>query len=76
MMPLYLASGEGVAMSDQASAPGGSGGAAESKPEATAEDREAAQMRKVMRIQERHREGGVDPDLDDADADDDQEPSA
>jgi len=63
-------------MSDQASAPGGAGGAAESGPELTAEDREAAMMRKVMRIQEMHREGGVDPDLDDADADDDQEPSA
>jgi hypothetical protein len=33
-----------------------------------AEDREAAMMRKVMRMQEGHREGGVDPDLDDADA--------
>jgi hypothetical protein len=53
-------------MSDQASAPGGSGGAAGSSPEATAEDREAAAMRAVMRMQERHREGGVDPDLDDA----------
>ena len=63
-------------MSDQASAPGGSGDAAESRPEATAEDREAAMMRKVMRIQEAHREGGVDRDLDDADADDDQGPSA
>lgn len=63
-------------MSDQASAPGGSGGAAESKPEVTAEDREAAMMRKVMRIQERHREGGVDPDLDDVDAADEQEPGA
>lgn len=63
-------------MSDQASAPGGSGDAAESAPEVTAEDREAAMMRKVMRIQEAHREGGVDPDLDDADAGDDQEPSA
>jgi hypothetical protein len=42
----------------------------------TAEDREAATMRKVMRIQEAHREGGVDPDLDDADAGDDQETSA
>jgi hypothetical protein len=63
-------------MSDQASAPGGSGGTAESKPEVTAEDREAAIMRKVMRIQERHREGGVDPDLDDVDADNGQEPSA
>ena len=63
-------------MSDQASAPGGSGDAADSGPEVTAEDREAAAMRKVMRIQERHREGGVDPDLDDADADDDQGPNA
>ena len=55
-------------MSDQASAPGGSGGAADSGPEVTAEDREAATMRAVMRMQERHREGGVDPDLEDADA--------
>jgi len=62
-------------MSDQASAPGGSGAAPESRPEVTAEDREAANMRKVMRIQERHREGGVDPDLDDVDAGDDQEPA-
>ena len=54
-------------MSDQASAPGGSGGAADSGPEVTAEDREAATMRAVMRMQERHREGGVDPDLEDAD---------
>ena len=63
-------------MSDQASAPSGSGGEAESRPEVAAEDGEAAMMRKVMRMQEAHREGGVDPDLDDADADDDQEPSA
>jgi len=56
-------------MSDQASAPGGSGDAAESGPEAAAEDREAALMRKVMRMQEKHREGGIDPDLDDADTD-------
>ncbi len=62
-------------MSDQASGPGGSGGVAESGPDVTAEDREAAMMRKVMRIQERHREGGVDPDLDDADADAGQEPA-
>ena len=56
-------------MSDQASTPGGSGGAADSTPQAAAEDHEAATMRKVMRMQEKHREGGVDPDLDDADAD-------
>jgi hypothetical protein len=56
-------------MSDQASAPGGSGGEKESRLEMAAEDREAALMRKVMRMQERHREGGVDPELDDPDAD-------
>jgi len=56
-------------MSDQASAPDASGGESNSSPEAAAEDREAAQMRQVMRMQERHREGGIDPDLDDADAD-------
>ncbi len=56
-------------MSDQASVPGGSGGEADARPDEAAEDREAAMMRKVMRMQERHREGGVDPDLDDADAD-------
>jgi hypothetical protein len=55
-------------MSDQASAPGGSGGEADSMPESAADDGEAALMRKVMRMQERHREGGVDPDLDDPDA--------
>jgi hypothetical protein len=57
-----------MAMTDQASAPDASGGAANSSPEAAAEEREAAQMRQVMRMQERHREGGIDPDLDDADA--------
>jgi hypothetical protein len=73
-MPSVSSQWGGVAMSDQASAPGGSGDAAESGPEVTAEDREAAMMRKVMRIQEAHREGGVDRDLDNADADDDQGP--
>ena len=56
-------------MSDQVSAPGDSGGEADRRPEAAAEEREAAAMRKVMRMQERHREGGVDPDLDEPDAD-------
>jgi hypothetical protein len=63
-------------MSDQASAPGGSGGEADSRPDEAAEDREAALMRKVMRMQERHREGGVDPDLDDAEAEADAGPGA
>jgi hypothetical protein len=56
-------------MSEQAPEPGGPGGAADSGPTRAAEDREAAMMRKVMRMQEGHREGGVDPDLDDADPD-------
>jgi hypothetical protein len=56
-------------MSDQVPAPAGSGGAVNSSPEAAAEDREAAMMRAVMRMQERHREGGVDPDLDNEDND-------
>ncbi len=56
-------------MSDQASAPDRPDGEADSGPEVTAEDREVAMMREVMRRQEMHREGGVDPELDDADAD-------
>jgi hypothetical protein len=56
-------------MSDQAGAPGGPGGEPESRPEVAAEDHEADMMRKVMRMQERHREGGVDPELEDSDAD-------
>lgn len=54
-------------MSDQASEPTGSSGEADSGLEMAAEDREAAMMRKVMRMQEGHREGGVDPDLDGTD---------
>lgn len=56
-------------MSEQASEPGGSGGQPDGGPEVAAEDHEAAMMQKVMRIQETHREGGVDPDLNDAGAD-------
>ncbi len=62
-------------MSDQASAPGESGGAPGNGPGEAAEEREAAMMRKVMRMQERHREGGIDPDLDDVDADAAPEPN-
>ncbi len=38
-----------------------------SESDVPGEDREAAMMREVMRRQEQHREGGVDPGLDDAD---------
>ncbi len=56
-------------MSDQPSAPGNSGDERTSEPDALDEAREAAMMRAVMRTQEKHREGGVDPELADADAD-------
>jgi hypothetical protein len=36
-------------------------------PEVSDEAREAAMMREILRRQERHREGGVDPELDDGD---------
>ena len=53
-------------MSDQTPAPGGSGDELKSEPEVMDEAREAAMMRAVMRAQEQHREGGVDPELDEA----------
>jgi hypothetical protein len=56
-------------MSDHTSAPGNTGGEPTNEPEALDEDREAAMMRTVMRRQEEHREGGVDPELNDSDAD-------
>jgi hypothetical protein len=36
---------------------------------------EFAKMRAVMRASEQHREGGVDPDLEDEDEDEDAEPA-
>jgi hypothetical protein len=40
-----------------------------SEPDTLDTEREAAMMRAVMRAQEKHREGGIDPELTDADAD-------
>ena len=40
-----------------------------SEPDVADDDEIAAKMRSVMRAQERHREGGIDPDLEVADAD-------
>ena len=54
-------------MSDHTSDPPGAGEEPGSEPGVLDEDREAAMMRDVMRRQEQHREGGVDPELDDAD---------
>ena len=45
----------------------GSGENPEHGPEAPDEAREAALMREIMRRQERHREGGVEPELDEMD---------
>jgi hypothetical protein len=54
-------------MSDDTSDPGRTGDEPGSESGTLDEDREAALMRDVMRKQEQHREGGVDPELDDAD---------
>jgi hypothetical protein len=55
-------------MSD-ASTPGGSGDDLSGKSDRLDDAREAALMREIIRAQERHREGGVEPELDDADGD-------
>jgi hypothetical protein len=54
-------------MSDHTSDPGRTGDEPGGESGVLDEDREAAMMRDVMRKQEQHREGGVDPELDDAD---------
>jgi len=56
-------------MSDQPSVPGGSGDELSSESDVLDEAREAALMREVMRTQKKHREGGVDPELDRVDTD-------
>jgi hypothetical protein len=56
-------------MSDHTPVPGNSGDESGSAREAQDEASEAAMMRAVMRRQEEHREGGVDPELADPDAD-------
>ena len=55
-------------MSDRAPEPGGPGDGPAGEPEQSADAREAAMMRDVMRAQEEHREGGVEPGLDRQDA--------
>lgn len=58
-------SGEEWAVSDPTPAPDNSG----DKPDVLDEAHEVAMMRAVMRTQEKHREGGIDPELDDAGVD-------
>jgi len=54
-------------MTDRGLTPGGSGDEPGGEPELADDAREADLMREVLREQERHREGGVEPGLDDAD---------
>lgn len=52
-------------MGEREQAPdGGSGGQVGNGPEVLEEAREAAMIREILRRQERHREGGVEPELD------------
>lgn len=55
-------------MSDRPVAPGDADDQRGSEPDATGTEEIAAMMRSVMRATEKHREGGVDPDLEVADA--------
>jgi hypothetical protein len=57
---------EDLTMSDQAPTPGSSGNDVDGEPDRLDEAREAALMREIIRRQERHREGGVEPELEDA----------
>ena len=57
-------------MSDRVPAPGDADDQPGSEPDVADTD-EFAKMRAVMRAQETHREGGVDPDLEDVDPDPD-----
>jgi hypothetical protein len=56
-------------MSDRMRAPGGPDDQRGSEPDERDDDEMAAKMRAVMRAQERHRDGGVDPELEIPDAD-------
>jgi hypothetical protein len=60
---------EDVAMGEREQAPGSSGEKPDHDPDVLDEAREAALMREVLRTQEQHREGGVEPELDEMDED-------
>ncbi len=55
-------------MSDRMPEPGDAVGPRDIEPDMSG-TAEFAKMRAVMRASEKHREGGVDPELEDADAD-------
>lgn len=60
---------ENPAMGESEQVPGSSGGKPGQHPDAADEAREAALMREVLRTQEQHREGGVEPELDETNED-------
>lgn len=62
-------------MNDRAATPGGSGDERNGTPDTPDDDREAAMMRDVLRVQEQHREGGVEPGLDPADREPELDPA-
>ena len=51
-------------MSEQEQMPGTSGDEPDDDARVPDDAREAALIRKVLRVQEQHREGGIDPELD------------
>jgi hypothetical protein len=61
---------EDHAMSDRSPAPGDAGAQPSSEP-GLADADEFAKMQAVMRASEKHREGGIDPELEAGDADPD-----
>jgi hypothetical protein len=59
---------EDLAMGEREQAPDSRSGESQGQdPEVLDEAREGALMREIMRRQERHREGGIDPELDERD---------
>jgi hypothetical protein len=56
-------------MGESEQVPGGSGEKPGQDPNVEDEAREAALMREVLRRQEQHREGGVEPELDETNED-------
>jgi len=56
-------------MSERAPAPDGSKGEARQESDALDDARDADLMREVIRMQERHREGGIERELDSVDGD-------
>ena len=56
-------------MSERASTPDGSEGEAREESDTLDDARAADLMREVIRMQERHREGGIEPELDNVDGD-------